>query len=426
MPNTNHTVSQAYHNLQQQNASVILLHPNSQYRSLLIARLLHDPVCKTYYYALNPDDISVRIFVESLTRNLSNQFPLFGRHLNLLPTSVYDEFHANEDLVMSTIRRELSDLSDQQYYFVLDEYDRSDQSDDIHRFIELLAHYLPPHCKLVLNGRTLPRLPWLAMIARQEAAILLDDQIINKEFYGTPQLDRYDVYATSLGPGQVRVNDTLIDSWEGHLPRLLFFFALDRPVVTRSEICKSFWPELESDQAVNVFHVTKRRLHKALDTDILLHNDTHYRVNPTISVYYDATEFVEKLVEGRDPHNKQRYESWKRAIEIYTGPYLQGHDEKWIRERRDAYRTGYLEAITNTAQYWIDRDRRELAIRFYEQGLAADFFREDIHRSLMQLYAYLGRRSEAVAHFKEMDTVYRRNKRTMQPETLQLYSDIMA
>src|SRR4029077_14782627 len=85
------------------------------------------------------------------------------------------------------------------------------------------------------------------------------------DFYNNQTESNARVEIFGLGPGTVMLDSEPIDSWEGHLPRLLFFFALDRPVVTRSEICQAFWPELNTDQAVNVFHVTKRRLHKALD-----------------------------------------------------------------------------------------------------------------------------------------------------------------
>ena len=170
---------------------------------------------------------------------------------------------------------------------------------------------LPSHCQMVINSRTLPRLPWVSLIAQKKAVILHDDMLVSSDFYDmrTEGHPRLEVYA--LGPGYVLLNGEPIDTWEGHLPRLLFFFALDRPVVTRSEICQAFWPDLDNDQAVNVFHVTKRRLHKALDFDVLVHEGGYYRVNPEVSIYYDIMAFVGALVKGRSPETQDKAAFWQ-------------------------------------------------------------------------------------------------------------------
>jgi hypothetical protein len=217
---------------------------------------------------------------------------------------------------LQALASDLADWTHEPFLLILDEYDRSDSADDVQRFIELLIPRLPPHCKLVINSRSLPRLPWVSLIARNQAIILKDDQLISEDFYdhgsngqavhGT----RLDV--TALGPGYVSLNDELITTWEGHLPRLLFFFALDRPTVTRSEICQAFWPELDIEQAVNVFHVTKRRLHKASGEDVLIHKDGYYRINPALSVSYDVIDFVGALVKGRAAPQEERVNFWQQ------------------------------------------------------------------------------------------------------------------
>ena len=137
----------------------------------------------------------------------------------------------------------------------------------------------------MISSRSLPRLPWMAMIAQNKAVMLRDTELIGTistriRRTAKPALRR------RAWPRPRTLDGQAIDSWEGHLPRLLFFFALERPVVTRSEICDAFWPELNNDQAVNVFHVTKRRLHKALEplgVDVLIHEDGYYRVNPALT-----------------------------------------------------------------------------------------------------------------------------------------------
>ncbi len=245
---------------------------------------------------------------------------------------------------------------------ILDEYDRTDGADDIQAFVEQVVLRAPAHCRLVINSRTLPRLPWVSLIAQRKAVILKDDVQIANDFYGMRDGEALHLEVFALGPGYVLLNGQQIDTWEGHLPRLLFFFALDRPVVTRSEICQAFWPDLDNDQAVNVFHVTKRRLHKALDFDVLVHEDGYYRVNPQVSVFYDIMTFVGALVKGRSPEVQDKSAVWQEAIDLYRGPFLQGHSDRWIVERRADYQKGYLEALSEMARIRLDEGRQEHAL----------------------------------------------------------------
>lgn len=278
-------------------ARVVLLHPQSRYRSVLVAQLMNDPDTRVFYYAMGPDDVNIRSFLSGITHDLANQHPTFGRYLN----QVHFETQTDEQELLDAFVADIEALSDEPFLLILDEYDRTDSADDLQSFVEKVGLRLPPHVQMVINSRTLPRLPWVSLIAQKKAVILHDDHLVSRDFYGMKSEGdtRLEVYA--LGPGYVLLNGQPIDTWEGHLPRLLFFFALDRPVVTRSEICQAFWPDLDNDQAVNVFHVTKRRLHKALDFDVLVHDGGYYRVNPEISIYYDIMQFVGALVEGRSP-----------------------------------------------------------------------------------------------------------------------------
>jgi DNA-binding SARP family transcriptional activator len=409
------------------NARIVLLHPYSRYRSVLVARIVHAPELNTFYYALGPDDLNVQSFLSGMTHDLANQHPTFGRHVNMLPQEAWDETDKHFELLLDTFARDVSELSDQRFYFILDEYDRSDTADDIQQFVEGLVMRLPDNCCIILNSRTLPRLPWVSLTARGYAVLLEDTTLLRTDFYEVERQNsklKLEVYA--LGPGFVLLDGTPIDTWEGHLPRLLFFFALDKSVITRSEICQAFWPELDIDQAVNVFHVTKRRLHKALDMDVLVHEDGYYRVNPEIAVYYDVMEFVTSLMDGRDENHSDRTASWQRAINLYRGPFLQGHFDKWIVSRRKDFSAGYLEALSNMATYWLGKGKREHALSLYQKALAEDIHREDLHRSIMELYVTLGRRSEAAAHYQRALNVLQKEGLAPSSELQATYEQIMS
>jgi DNA-binding SARP family transcriptional activator len=403
-------------------AKVTLLHPRSRYRSVSVAKLINSSGSPVFYYALGPDDISIQSFLSGITHDIANQQPMFGRHINTLPEEAYSDV----EILLDTFARDISELSNEPFYLILDEYDRSDISDEVQMFTEQLIPRLPDHCHLVINSRTLPRLPWVSMIAQGRAVLLEDDRVIADKFYDTPTdgTNQLEVYA--LGPGFVLLDNKMIDTWEGHLPRLLFFFALDRPVITRSEICQAFWPELDTDQAVNVFHVTKRRLHKALDMDVLVHEDGYYRINPELGVQYDVIDFVSYVMAGRDVNNPDRVAAWQRAIDLYRGPFLQGHGDRWIQDRRRDFRAGYLEALMQMANVRLVEGRPEHALGLFQRALAEDNTHEELHRQIMRLYTTLGRRSEAAAHYMRYADELKRQNREPHPDTAAVYQEIMS
>lgn len=407
-------------------AKIILLHPRSRLRSLVVARLLADSSVAAFYYALDIDDINLRSFLAGLMRSLSRQHVTFGRLLNLLPETALEDPSRQMDLILDTFISELTELADGEFCLVLDEFDRANLADDVLRFVERLSHLAPERCKIVLNGRTLPRMPWLAMIAKRHAVILRDSELVRADIYDNRHDEGARLKVLSMGPGYVFLDDYLLDNWEGHLPRLLLFFAMDRPELTRNQICETFWPNLELEQAVNVFHVTKRRLHKAVGMDVLAHDGACYRVDRDTPFYLDVFEFVEALLEGRHGEPEDPIALWQRVANLYRGPYLQGHSGLWIEERREAYQSAYLEALENIADLWEARESYELALHTLTRAMDADFSREAIHRKLLRLYLRLGRRAEAVAHFRQLERWAKSSRVKLGAQVRQLVADITA
>ncbi|HYO87696.1 MAG TPA: BTAD domain-containing putative transcriptional regulator [Candidatus Limnocylindrales bacterium] len=400
--------------------TLVLLEPSSRLRSLLVASLLEESQRSVLYYALGPDDGDLSIFMTSLGRALADQRPLGGRALLSLDSA--DDPDPNA--WAAALLRDLSDI-DSNIILILDEYDRSDDSDEVQAFMTGLAGQLLPDVTILINGRTIPRLPWVALVSKRRALVLSTDNDEARLPAGAriekPQTP-IDVYA--LGPGFVLMDNTTIDNWEGHLPRLLLFFALERPAITRSEICAAFWPELDVDQAVNVFHVTKRRLHKALGLDALVHKDGFYKLNPEIEIRSDLLEFADHLISARRAAPDERPPHLQRAVDTYGGPYLQGHDDPWILERRVDYLDGYVEALSGLARGQVEANRQEQALTLLLRALAADPTRATVQTQTLRLYIDMGRRYEAAAHYQALQDRFKKERRAIWPEVEELYREI--
>src|SRR5262249_44031799 len=288
-----------------QDARIILLHPASRYRTVLVSRLLSDHAMPTFYYAMGADDVDIKSFVAGFTHDLAEQVPTFGANANMVSLDQLIDLTP----LLEAFSADLDALSEEPFYLILDEFDRARVGDDLQSFLEGLVDYMPAQCRIVISSRNLPRFPWMSLITQHKGVMLRDEGVVAEDFYQNQAKDQARVEIFGLGPGTVAVDGAPVDNWEGHLPRLLFFFSLDRPIVTRSEICQAFGRKLTTEQAVNVFHVTKRRLHKAIESlgvDVLIHDDGSYRVNPDLSIHYDVTDFVSALVQARNTTGKKK------------------------------------------------------------------------------------------------------------------------
>ena len=130
-------------------------------------------------------------------------------------------------------------------------------------------------------------------------------------------------------------------------------------------------------------------------------------------------------MDARDKHGSNTLASWQRTIDLYRGPFLQGHNDTWILDRRADFRTGYLEALMNMAQYRLAENRPEHALSLYQRALSEDTHREDLHREVMNLFSQLGRRSEAAAHYQRLCDDFGKIGHVVSEETNRLYQQIM-
>jgi two-component SAPR family response regulator len=90
-----------------------------------------------------------------------------------------------------------------------------------------------------------------------------DQALYNPQGQSKPTLETY-----ALGRGYGIVNGQTINNWDGALPRNLFFYFVDHPLITRDQIFEVFWPRLATKDATNVFHVTKRKISERITMKI--------------------------------------------------------------------------------------------------------------------------------------------------------------
>src|SRR6185295_16856224 len=121
--------------------------------------------------------------------------------------------------------------------------------------------------------------------------VLGEEQALAGGMFSATEEERPHIEVYAFGSGVVRVNGLPVDTWDGPLPRNLFYYFVDHPMVTRDEIFETFWPDLNTKEATNVFHVTKRKISERLGFDLTTYAGGFYYHSTKINLQYDVAVF---------------------------------------------------------------------------------------------------------------------------------------
>ena len=203
-----------------------------------------------------------------------------------------------------------------------------------------------------------------------------------------------EVYA--LGTGRVLRDGQPVDTWDGLLPRQLFFFLVDRGMTTRSDIFETFWPNLSVREATNVFHVTKRKISEVLGVDLTVYWSGFYHISEAIELSYDVVQFSELVQSSVIAPADEAATLLDRAVYLYRDRFLISLDMPWIERRRQELHQTYSEALISLARILEKRDQKHEALGLYLQAAATNRQREDVAMNLMLLFRELGMRADAL------------------------------
>lgn len=171
----------------------------------------------------------------------------------------------------------------------------------------------------------------------------------------------------------------------------------------REELIEAVWPTEGERTIERNFHPTLSHLRRALEggrkgegPSPLLFRGGIYRLNPEIEWEIDVIGLSRLIDQGKELLEKEdlqgAVEAWQSAWKLYRGPFLQGHYETWVTERREQYQRLYLELLRDLGDLYVRLERLEEAMDAYRSVLLEDPLQERVHLAIMRIYASQGRR----------------------------------
>jgi DNA-binding SARP family transcriptional activator len=205
----------------------------------------------------------------------------------------------------------------------------------------------------------------------------------------------------AFGEGRVHLNGKPVASWDGALPRSLFFYLIDRGMVTRAEIFQTFWPTLSTREATNVFHVTKRKISEVLRTELTVYGSSFYHISPRIQLIYDVSLFNQALQES-DSEDERGAAALRDALALYRGDYLTSLPAPWVRARRDALQQAACDALVGLGKIYEAEGRPEEALGAYLRASRLRPGREDSAYGVMRLYRDLKMPQDGLIVYRQL------------------------
>lgn len=394
---------------------VVLLYPWTNYRNLFLSHYLADAKDGLLYYRIMENVDSHAAWLGGLRAELDDVLGGFGAELGKALDA-----NAAPDALGEALASDLKAYASGPVVLFVDELDRVPLDASFNRFATTLVDALPDNLQIAFSSRLFHQQPWHTMLKEGKAVVLGTEYRQNSDLMFTvedeprPQVEIY-----ALGRGHAVVNGQEITNWDGALPRNLFFYFVDNPLVTRDDIFGTFWPDLPVKEATNVFHVTKRKISERISSkvetegnyELTQYTSGFYIPSDKVVRHYDAGDFQEAVELATATFDEREEETlYRRAIDLYKAPFLETMNMPWVVERRAQLKRLHAQALIGLARIHQRRDEKEEAVGLFVRALKETPEREDIHREVMSLYAAMGQLDDAKAQFNHLKAILKSKK----------------
>jgi DNA-binding SARP family transcriptional activator len=244
-----------------------------------------------------------------------------------------------------------------------------------------------------------------------------------------------------LGGLEVWVGERQVRGFESQRVRALLAYmaAQANRSISRELLATLFWPDHDDESARRnlrqAIYNLKGAFQRAGVPDGWLAADVrNVGLRTSRRIWIDSLFFEEALRTGLLAGSATHAEKLASAVEAYHGDFLEGFSLRdcpafadWQTAERERLRELYVQALRGLTDHYFSLGESELGARYARLLLRADPLSEESHRKLMQLYAFSGRRGDALSQYEALRTLLEQEL-GVEPlqETMALYEAIIA
>ncbi len=144
-----------------------------------------------------------------------------------------------------------------------------------------------------------------------------------------------------------------------------------------------------------------------------------------MELHYDVLKFAEAVQNAAVEEDDVALALLQNAVELYHGPFLSTIEQAWVTNRRSELAMTYAEALAGLARIYRNRDDAQNALGCYLRAAATSPQREDLARSIMELYRDLGRPRDALDVYDRLESELQSTLNVpASPQTAELAAEI--
>jgi DNA-binding SARP family transcriptional activator len=187
-------------------------------------------------------------------------------------------------------------------------------------------------------------------------------------------------------------------------------FLLTRPgaIASRSRLAGALWPDQSEASARRCLATALWRFRTALDGGRcpLAADGEHVVLKLDAATWADTRAFesrVRPIVDSsRASLDNPLRARLRRAVRLYRGDFLAGHDQEWVAPERERLRCLYLDSLYALAHADAAAEDWPSVVTVARRLCVAEPLREDAQRLLMNAYAQAGNRALAIRQYSRL------------------------
>jgi DNA-binding SARP family transcriptional activator len=203
-----------------------------------------------------------------------------------------------------------------------------------------------------------------------------------------------------LGPAQLSRDNQPVELKAAKEVALLAYLALTAAPQNRERLVDLLWPDSQPEAARQNLRNRLWSIRKALGEEVVVADGQRLALSE--AVWVDARQFEPLASTPQDTPVEQL----QVALEQWRGPLLEGLTlleapdfELWLTTERERFGQLYLRAMESLVNRQRAAANWPAVIDMAHRALAYDSLQEPLHRALMEAYARLGRRPEALRQY---------------------------
>ena len=187
-------------------------------------------------------------------------------------------------------------------------------------------------------------------------------------------------------------------------------FLLSRLAGTRRQlpterIIDDFWPDSgeggRSSLNVCVFHLRKvlRPKDWPEELDYIQRDNMGLQLNPQLPVWHDVNEVLALAIPEANP-TEETIGRWKKAVDLYRGPYLETCYMDWAVTTRESLEVTILTCLRSLLEVLVSQQRAAETLEYANRLLELDKYCQEGHLAAMKAHLWQGRPEASIKQFE--------------------------